>query len=247
MAQRRLPEGRRIAEYALLHRAPSGANAGCRLSVLSHHGLPAFAHAPRRAKGGVQRAGARSAFAGSRPGSVRCARVSSRSRAVPDRGPGRGRSLSASSNRPATWPCLSWNTRLCFGCWIGLRFPGAGGPSRGCVRLVAVVPLPADRSRRSRYDGGLRRTAVVWQPDRNQGGLCSFCAADRRPPEPKDHSHEDAGKADDRSRHSGLALTACGTVGGPASGTHETMRERLHRSTFSRRGCRCLMSKTSPG
>ena len=73
------------AEYALLHRAPSGANAGCRLSVLSHHGLPVFAHAPRRARGGVQGAGARSAFAGSRPGSVRCAGVSSRSRAVPDR------------------------------------------------------------------------------------------------------------------------------------------------------------------
>src|SRR5215471_8433135 len=27
----------------------------------------------------------------------------------------------------------------------------------------------------------VRRTAVRWQPDRNQRGFCSFCAADRRP------------------------------------------------------------------
>jgi hypothetical protein len=44
----------------------------------------------------------------------------------------------------------------------------------------------------------LRRPATRPQPDPNGGGFCSFCAADRRPPEPKEHSHEDATKAGDR-------------------------------------------------
>jgi len=203
MAQRRLPEGRRIAEYALLHRAPSGANAGCRLSVLSHHGLPVFAVfpgelrvAPREPVGAEHHGWVAPRFGPVRRGELPepgCSRSGSWSRAifVGQLKQARNGALFELEQPPllplSDWPAVPR-------CWW----------AQPRVRAVsAVVPLPADRSRRSRCDGGLRRTAVVWQPDRNQGGLCSFCAADRRPPEPKDHSHEDAGKADDRSRRSG--------------------------------------------
>jgi len=75
---------------------------------------------------------------------------------------------------------------------VGQSRVGAVSCGRAFCRLIG--------SRRSCCEGGLRRTAVGWQPDRNRCGFRWFCAADRRPPEPKDHSHEDADNADDRSR-----------------------------------------------
>jgi Phage integrase, N-terminal SAM-like domain len=66
-------ERSRPRQGVLLHRAPFGVNAGCRLSVLSHHGLPVFANAPRRSKGGARRPvrGAHHCWVAPRFGSVR--------------------------------------------------------------------------------------------------------------------------------------------------------------------------------
>jgi hypothetical protein len=50
---------------------------------------------------------------------------------------------------------------------------------------------------------GLRRPATRWQQDGNDGGFCSFCAVNRRPPEAKEHSHEHATKAGDQGGSGG--------------------------------------------
>jgi hypothetical protein len=50
---------------------------------------------------------------------------------------------------------------------------------------------------------GLCRPATRPQPDGNAGGFCSFCAADRRPPEAKEHSHEDATESGDQGSRPG--------------------------------------------
>jgi hypothetical protein len=44
----------------------------------------------------------------------------------------------------------------------------------------------------------LRALSTRRQPDRSDAGFSSFCAADRRPSEAKDHSYEDATKRGDR-------------------------------------------------
>jgi hypothetical protein len=57
--------------------------------------------------------------------------------------------LSAGRVRPAAGRCLSWNTRLCSRCRIGLRFPRCRWASRGCVRLFAPClcrPMGADEA-----------------------------------------------------------------------------------------------------
>jgi hypothetical protein len=65
----------------------------------------------------------------------------------------------------------------------------------------------------------LRALLTRWQPDGNHVGFSSFCAADRRPPEAKDHSHEDATNLVTGMAAAALALTACGTAAGSSGGT----------------------------
>jgi hypothetical protein len=69
--------------------------------------------------------------------------------------------------------------------------PGAGGLAcrgRAWVRVASGCDGPPVVRALSR-----RR-----QPDRNDAGFSSFCAADRRPSKAKDHSYEDATKRGDR-------------------------------------------------
>src|SRR5262249_20688097 len=65
----------------------------------------------------------------------------------------------------------------------------------GLVRRRVVMP-------------GLPRLATRPQADGNGGGFCSFCAADRRPPGAKEHSHEEATKSSDKGGSGGPALLA---------------------------------------
>ena len=101
-----------------------------------------------------------------------------------------------------TPPCTPNNQSVAPTRWAHSRnfWPG---PDRSAGRSF-VSSQHREPARGWRLPAGLRGTAVIWQPNRNQGGLCSFCAADRRPPEPKDRGHGNADKTDSRS-HRGRA------------------------------------------
>jgi hypothetical protein len=121
-----------------------------------------------------------------------------------------------SSPCPPTTHHLSAMASRSRGRWAGL--PGRG-PGPALPAVVTVRPL-------------LRALSTRRQPDGNHVGFSSSCAADRRPPEAKDHSHEDATKPGhrdsrrragtdrlrDRSRH--LRRDAGCGVGGACPGRH---------------------------